>query len=618
MDQLVAGGELNCSLLVVINDDWQPQSHQQLNRYSLQYHLPWLRVGVEAGRGIIGPCTLPWESGCATCADNRRLAAMGDATELLALQAQSHHAMKGQEYSWLTAFHRDLLAHIVVEEVRAFSRRPASTRTYNALILLQGESLHTTIHPFLPDPLCPDCAHLPEDSAEAALQPLQAQQKLAPFTYRIRQLADDLEGLHKRYVDEQTGMIHRVTRDRGHFYANVAASIGLYRGKEKESGFGRALSYGASQGAAIAEALERYAGIQPTGKETVVRASYRQLGEQALEPTTLGLHSVEQYAMPDYPYVPYHHDLVCNWVWGYSFRSQRPILVPEHYAYYGTQNNPDRPFVYEISNGCALGSCLEEAILYGILEVAERDAFLLTWYARLSMPRIDPLSATDCTIALLIERIEYLTGYTIHAFNITMEQRVPCFWVMAVDELQRPGYPRALCAAGSHLHPEKALANALSELAPLLEARQKSYPPERERALNMLANSFAVQQMDDHALLYALPEAFERLDFLDQTRQQQTFTEAFSDFYTQNSSLDLTADLKDLLARYLRTGLDIIVVDQTTPEQYGGGFRCVKVMIPGMLPMTFGHAMRRVTGLQRLSSRLSTNGEVNPYPHPFP
>jgi len=30
--------------------------------------------------------------------------------------------------------------------------------------------------------------------------------------------------------------------------------------------------------------------------------------------------------------------------------------------------------VFETSNGCALGSCLEEAILHGILEVAERDA----------------------------------------------------------------------------------------------------------------------------------------------------------------------------------------------------------------------------------------------------
>ena len=41
--------------------------------------------------------------------------------------------------------------------------------------------------------------------------------------------------------------------------------------------------------------------------------------------------------------------------------------------------------VYETSNGCALGGCFEEATAHGLLEVAERDAFLITWYGR--MPR---------------------------------------------------------------------------------------------------------------------------------------------------------------------------------------------------------------------------------------
>jgi ribosomal protein S12 methylthiotransferase accessory factor len=85
------------------------------------------------------------------------------------------------------------------------------------------------------------------------------------------------------------------------------------------------------------------------------------------------------------------------------------------------------------------------------------------------------------------------------------------------------------------------------------------------------------------------------------------------------------------MARYLHSGLDIIVVDQTTPEQRRGAFRCVKVIIPGLLPMTFGHAMRRITGFERLyhpyaSSNLMpacrrqslTDADINLYPHPFP
>jgi hypothetical protein len=40
-------------------------------------------------------------------------------------------------------------------------------------------------------------------------------------------------------------------------------------------------------------------------------------------------------------------------------------------------------------------------------------------------------------------------------------------------------------------------------------------------------------------------------------------------------------------------------VDQTTPEHAASGLSCVKVLSPGLLPMTFGHHLRRVNGLDR-------------------
>jgi len=53
----------------------------------------------------------------------------------------------------------------------------------------------------------------------------------------------------------------------------------------------------------------------------------------------------------------------------------------------------------------------------------------------------------------------------------------------------------------------------------------------------------------------------------------------------------------------------------------------VKVLIPGMLPMTFGQHLTRVTGLERVlrvpmelgySNQLLTPEQLNPHPHPFP
>ena len=106
--------------------------------------------------------------------------------------------------------------------------------------------------------------------------------------------------------------------------------------------------------------------------------------------------------MPDFPFEPFDPERPINWVWGYSFSQKRPILVPEILAYYSLGDGDG--FVYETSNGGALGGSLEEANLYGIFEVVERDSFLMTWYGQLPIAGLDPYSADDLELLLLIQR----------------------------------------------------------------------------------------------------------------------------------------------------------------------------------------------------------------------
>lgn len=104
----------------------------------------------------------------------------------------------------------------------------------------------------------------------------------------------------------------------------------------------------------------------------------------------------------------------------------------------------------------------------------------------------------------------------------------------------------------------------------------------------------------------------------------QTFQEMNA---LQSVDLDLTSDLHQLLNRLGQSGLEVIVVDQTVPLIEKNGLHCVKVIIPGMLPMTFGHHLTRLTGLDRVYTVPMTLGytdepltteQLNPHPHPFP
>jgi ribosomal protein S12 methylthiotransferase accessory factor len=490
------------------------------------------------------------------------------------------------------------------------------------MVYIDLKTLRVTSHRFLPDPLCPDCGDLPADDAAAARIVLRPRLKPAPGTYRVRAIADELDALKQTYVDAECGLIRTIRRDSVAGLAVAGAPMGLRTG-QVESGYGRTRSYRSSEVIALLEALERYGGMQPGGKRTVVRAGYNEVRDQAVDPRILGLHSPDSYRTPGFRFRPFDPDAPYSWVWGYSFARQAPVLVPEAYAYYGTHDQ--NAFVYEISNGCALGGCLEEAILYGILEVAERDAFLMTWYARMPVPRIDPDSARDRAIPTLVDAVEAETGYRVLIFDITLEQGIPSFWVMAVDPSGPDDRPKVVCAAGSHLDPERAVENALSELGPILASTVDTFADRRERARQMVADPLLVRTMEDHSTVNADAGAFDRFGFLLGSTKVRSLADIATPHEYRNT--DLRDDLQSVIGRYLGTGLDVIVVDQTTDEHRAGALSCVKVIIPGTLPMTFGHPMRRVEGLPRLydvprllgyrPDRLDADS-VNPHPHPFP
>lgn len=613
---------------------------------------PWLPIRVELNTAIVGPVVLAGRPGCVTCLRTRARRARADHEEIRSAAAfQDRFATsRGRPTSYASA----AVAEVLAGELDGVLAGGAdAVRTRNAVIRVRLDDLTTSVHTFLPDPECPDCGGLPPDSAEAAIVTLQPRPKLDLDTYRVRDLHADEVQLGRRYVDPETGMIRPLQKSAFGIFPTTSAPMGLPgRTLEVESGFGRALDYRTAKVTAIAEAVERFGGMRPGGKRTVVRGSFAELADRALDPARLGLYPPERTRQPGFPYQPYHPQLELPWVWGYSFARQQPILVPESCVYYRLNHDhheqgeadrhddtcdggaedghrhgrdADRPFVYEISNGCALGGCLEEAILHGILELVERDAFLLTWYAQLPVRRLDVSGAEDRRLPMMVERLRRETGADVHLFDTTMEHRIPSVWAMAVQPGDDDLVAKALCAAGSAFDPEKAIANALLELAPLAQWRFGSYPEEAARAAELAADGNRVQSMHDHSLLYCQHRVFDRLGFLFAAGTVPV-AEAFEGHFRPRHP-DLSDDLRATVDRFLDAGSDVVVVDQTTPEHRAGGFACVKVIIPGMLPMTFGHVVRRVDGLPRLhqvphllgyTDRPLRPDQVNVHPHPFP
>ncbi|WP_188196083.1 TOMM precursor leader peptide-binding protein [Nonomuraea sp. SYSU D8015] len=604
------------SLEILIADD---PTAEDIAIAAARRGLPVLVVRAALGQVTIGPLVAPGKPGCDTCRRRREETALAAAPEgeRDLFGAVSSGALRPTPPP-LTAATLEAVAALVAGECAAL-RDGAAPRTSQAVMELDTRTLAVRRRRFLPDPLCPDCGIFPDNTPADGMLDLAPSPKLSPTSYRVRDLIAERERLMDVYVDSKYGVIPRVPSGEAGPMAIAQALAGRPGFLSAADGYGRSPSHTASAVVAIAEALERMGGLNPRARKVSVHASFDELGpERALDPVRLGL--------PDWPPADsgYRSDLELGWVYAYSFARGGPLLVPANVAYYGEGGER---FVFECSNGCALGGSLAEAILYGIFEIAERDAFLITWYARLPLPRIDPRTSADPVNRLLASWIESDSLCRLHVFDATMPEGLPAVMVALVDEEDRPGVPKAYFSAGAHLDPDRALRGGLSELASAYRDAADELRSDPERAEKVAADPELVRTMEDHMVAYASPLAWPRLEFLFTGSDMRHMAEAFPPDALHQPADDLRTDLRQVVDRYLTEGLDVLVVDQTSSEHRAADLHCVKVIIPGTLPMTFGHRHRRARAFTRLRTapvRLGyrseplPEAEINAYPHPFP
>ncbi|AZB41818.1 bacteriocin biosynthesis protein SagD [Bacillus sp. FJAT-42376] len=610
-------GTAGAQIALLLQDGWNASFYRE-NRKKLG-GVPRLYAYMSFGEAVIGPFEEDGWKGCVYCASVRRLMAGRDRKEMWDLTERLDETGSSRD-AWATRAAMEQVIHVIGDEIRlSLSGKPV--RSEGAVYLMNLKTLSGSWHSFLADPFCKVCGTPEEDSPELARIRLEPSPKISEDSYRCRSMSELSHVLFKDYLDGKTGIFNEKTVDLSTPFADAIINLPLFGGNEGTAG--RTLSYEASGMTAILEGLERYCGMLPRGKKPVIRDSYSQLSEYAIDPRTVGVHAPENYEQPGFPFKPFRPDRKMSWVWGYSFLQERPVLVPELLAYYSLGCGHKGGYVYETSNGCAVGGSLEEAVFHGIMEVAERDSFLITWYAKLPLRKVDPRSAGDEELNLMLDRMEFVSGYELHLFRSTMEHGIPSIWTVVKN--RNDSGMNVMCAAGAHLDPVKAVKSAVFELAGMMGGLGEKLEHSRERYENMLADGSLVKKMEDHGMLYGLKEAEERLGFLlNDTRPMLTFEEAFGRTPVRS---DLKEDLEDVLGRFKERKMDVIVVDQTAPELKRNGLHCVKVLIPGMLPMTFGHHLTRVTGLERVLKvpaelgyypKPLTMAELNPYPHPFP
>jgi len=377
---------------------------------------------------------------------------------------------------------------------------------------------------------------------------------------------------------------------------------------------GSGMTRAAARAAAIGEGLERYCASQFSPEDLVFGTADGLSVDHALyEPASFAMFH------PDQPcdFVPAGRDTLLAWAWAWSLDAECPVLVPAsmvHMPYFPLHPG-ERAAGPSISTGLACASDLPSAVLKGIWECVERDAFMIAWMNRLPVPRVDPESH-PALARLYCDRLRR-DGLRYLLFRTTTDLPIPAFLCLLVDDRRSPPMIAAGGAAG--LDPVAAAAKAMTEA---VQTREWAKFLGRNAARFDFAPDFSdIRDFEDHVALYAYGAMGHAIEFLLEGEHSPA-----ADGWESLATRDARRDLATTVGILRGAGLRAAALDLTTPDVAATGLRVARAVVPDLQPLDADYRHRFLGGNRlfevpvRLGYRTTPLrlDELNPDPHPFP
>jgi oxazoline/thiazoline synthase len=583
--ELAAAGDARADspVTVVLVDDYLDQALGRLNSAFLGTGRRWLLAKPTGMMLWLGPLLQLGRTGCWAClaqrVDGNRqverylLGKRGDKAPFRTSRAATTASV-------------GVLGGLLATEVARIAVTGTSPKLDGQMVTLDLRTLETAEHVLIRQPQCPACGDpsiVSKRSPKVTITPnavrfntdggyrveppsktyTRIQRHISPFLGAISSLSTMAE------VDN--GVTYSYTA--GHNFAMSGDNIDLLRRNMRGQSGGKGRTDIQARTSAVCEAIERYCGVW-RGDESVQRAAYDDLGpDVAIPPNDLLLFSQHQFdtrgewnahpgnflqVVPE----PFRSYRPADWTTAWSLTGGRERLVPSAYAWFGHPDLNDHFYCFSDANGNASGNTIEEAVLQGFCELAERDSVAVWWYNRARRPAVDLDSLHDPYVDVLRE---FYAGMdrSLWILDITSDLGIPTF-VGVSHRLNHPAQD-ILVGFGAHLNPRIAAMRALTEVNQFLPAVEQ-----RD------AEGNTVYFEDDEYTLSWWKEATlasEPWVCPDETQQQRTLSD-----YASLGGEDIADDVEECVRRAAASGLEVIVLDQTRPDL---DLNVVKVMAPG-------------------------------------
>jgi ribosomal protein S12 methylthiotransferase accessory factor len=344
---------------------------------------------------------------------------------------------------------------------------------------------------------------------------------------------------------------------------------------------------------ALAEATERAAFCSP--RETL-QARARDLAGEWLHPDQVVRYSSAQYRRAGFPFVRFAPDEPRQWLPARRTTDGAPVWVLAELCLGDAAFDPDyraRLVTRATSSGCASHATEAEALSEAVFELIERDAFARHW--------LEQRGGSEITLDSLPGSLQAeAAALAENGCQVEVQMLAPLgipVW-MVIARSARDGF--CCVGAGAGADPFIALNSAWTEAQTGAWARLSgaSAPPLRVGE---------VRTARDHADLHAQRRHFHRTDCLTARQRTHSF-----DAWQRSWPRSMDAAVA-ILAAHGCGPVHVVDLSLEKPPRLweGASIRTVRALIPGLIPLWFGHGLIPAGMLKGIAS----GGR---FPHPFP
>lgn len=368
--------------------------------------------------------------------------------------------------------------------------------------------------------------------------------------------------------------------------------------------------------ATLGETLERYLWTEANDHfVSPVRATVAEIAQhgRAIDPARFA--GIAQDDRDARPALTLRHDARYLWVQAYSLTADGPVYVPAQTvtgAAVRRFENETEPLIRQsITTGVAVWPGKTQARLSGVLEIIERDAYMITWLNQIAPSRfsIESFKVGATPLAKLIERCERM-HFKVHALQLLTD--APSHAVCVVVEDMSGHAPRFGFGLKAHRHIATALEGALIEAL-----RGRTFHRVYAQAGNTWNPETPLTDIGhvDRINYWAVPEHAEKLAFFVRGPEIALPQAAWE-------TDDAAAHLERVVAWCRTQGYECASVSIGTSALNPTSWDVESVVIPELQPTYLSEQMRQTGGtrLRSVPEHLGYTPRKHPYidaPHPY-